>query len=369
MKCNFISSHRSRTIVISLVSILGLIYSAQQLYLLVSMPEDIDEISVLANDMKFEDEEKNHKSLFRVNKINVAYKSNDKKNQRTNEDLNWNIPENSDEDLQSFLELMSSWPDQKPKAAVYYLVQSRRIDSLVSSLSSLDNYFNNQYNYPVIIFHEDDLLKVHHALIRSKTTSRLFFQRITFEIPPYLNRSAIIFDIPCLSHISYRHMCRFHAKLIYEQPIMAKLQYGWRLDDDSELLQPIGYDVFRWMQERSIQYGYILIHYDSLLCTKGLWDAVESYIKLNNIRSQFEWKEPMIYYNNFELSDLSIWTSPLYKRFIDYIDRLGGIFYHRWGDAPIKSLAVSLFVPENKTHYFLDVAYKHVRFFNHSFIW
>ena len=44
-----------------------------------------------------------------------------------------------------------------------------------------------------------------------------------------------------------------------------------------------------------------------------------------------------------------------YQEFIEYIDHLGGIYYRRWGDAPIKTIAVSMFVPRNNTHKYADI--------------
>ena len=41
-------------------------------------------------------------------------------------------------------------------------------------------------------------------------------------------------------------MCRFHSNLIYQQPIIAELEYKLRLDDDSLVTSPIEYDLFRW---------------------------------------------------------------------------------------------------------------------------
>jgi len=68
-----------------------------------------------------------------------------------------------------------------------------------------------------------------------------------------------------------------------------------------------------------------------------------------------------MFYNNFEVSDLDVWRSREYRDYIDYIDRTGGIYYGRWGDAPIKTLAVTLFIPQNRTHQFHDVEYSHGR--------
>jgi len=56
-----------------------------------------------------------------------------------------------------------------------------------------------------------------------------------------------------------------------------------------------------------------------------------------------------------------VWRSPEYRDFIDYIDRTGGIYYQRWGDATIKTVAVTLFVPKNRIHQFKDMGYIHGR--------
>ena len=56
---------------------------------------------------------------------------------------------------------------------------------------------------------------------------------------------------------------------------------------------------------------------------------------------------------------MSVWTSTAYRQFIDHVDRRGGIYYFRWGDAPIKTIGVTLFVEKDKTHLFKNIAYKH----------
>ena len=43
----------------------------------------------------------------------------------------------------------------------------------------------------------------------------------------------------------YKHMCRFQSILIYQQPIIAELEYKFRLDDDSLVTSLIEYDIFR----------------------------------------------------------------------------------------------------------------------------
>jgi len=46
--------------------------------------------------------------------------------------------------------------------------------------------------------------------------------------------------------------------------------------------------------------------------------------------------------------------------YFDYLDHKGGFFYERWGDAPVHSIAASLFLPKRDIHFFNDLGYYHV---------
>ena len=263
----------------------------------------------------------------------------------------------SQEELERFREHFKNWPKTKPKAAIYVLTS--RIEELRSMLQSLDKYFNDRFHYPVIVFHEIGITEL-IPQIRSFTSSSLFFQLVTFEVPSFINQP-VPENISCHSTIAYRHMCRFNAKLVYEEATIKELEYYWRLDDDSLILSPIPYDVFVYMRDKELHYGYFRIINDKSSCVYALWHVTGRYIKENNIQPTFfkQWHHPMIYYNNFEISSTRLWMSREFKDYIEYLDRLGGIFYFRWGDAPIHSLALSLFLPKNQTHEFLDIRYTH----------
>jgi len=274
-----------------------------------------------------------------------------------------------DQECLRFRNILLTWPQNKPKAAVYYLAETSRLFRLYSSVTSLYHSFLHSFDYPVIVFHEANLCGEEiRRKLRKHVNVRLFFQEVQFGIPGHVNASAVIFNIKCLSHIGYRHMCRFHAKQVYEQAILVGLEYVWRLDDDSLLPASINYDLFAFMQRYRYQYGYIKIHRDSYDCTTGLWEAAKHYQKLKLLESPYfdSWTEPKIFYNNFEISALSLWMSKQYQDYINYIDLLGGIYYHRWGDAPIKSIAVTLFLHEQGTHLFADVTYQHGNFFKNA---
>lgn len=264
---------------------------------------------------------------------------------------------------------------EKPvKAVVVYLARSKPKDiaELKLSLSLLDVNFNDKFKYPVIIFHEDineNLMKK----IREATRSKVQFEKVRFEIPDFLNKEKIpefiYVDGDCFS-IGYRHMCRFFSGIIFQHPALKEYDYYWRLDTDSFLLDKINYDVFQFMQERDLEYGYIDIFKDEP-ASKGLWDTTKKYIEDNNIKPKFLHKfmsngvwDRSYYYTNFEISKLDFWRSDEFISFFNYLDRSGGIYKYRWGDHVIHLLAVSMFVSEDHVHKFSDIAYQHQGFIN-----
>jgi len=255
---------------------------------------------------------------------------------------------------------LQRWPENKPKALIYYLIRFENLQRVINSLDLLDEYFNNKFQYPIVFFHEKEpSYDVLRLKIRSSTNSKVYFQSISFEMPEFLPKN--LKQRSCTWRLGYRHMCRFHAKLIYEQVIIRGFEFAWRLDHDSEILQPIHYDVFKFMRNNNLQYGYVIVINEAPRCAVNLWESVEFYIRNTTTRTTFfeQWQEYRMFYNNFEISRLSLWFSDDYQSYIQYIDRLGGIYYHRWGDAPIKTLAVSMFVPWNQTHHFKDIGYRH----------
>ena len=51
-----------------------------------------------------------------------------------------------------------------------------------------------------------------------------------------------------------------------------------------------------------------------------------------------------------------------YLDFFESLDKDGGFFYERWGDAPVHSIAAGLLLKKEQIHFFEDIAYYHVPF-------
>ncbi|KAJ2676023.1 hypothetical protein GGI25_003757 [Coemansia spiralis] len=65
------------------------------------------------------------------------------------------------------------------------------------------------------------------------------------------------------------------------------------------------------------------------------------------------------FWSNFEIGSLDFLRSEQYMSYFDYLDRAGGFFYERWGDAPVHSLGVTMFLNKNEVHWFEDIGYYH----------
>lgn len=46
-------------------------------------------------------------------------------------------------------------------------------------------------------------------------------------------------------------------------------------------------------------------------------------------------------------------------QYVKFLDEKGGFFYERWGDAPVHSLAVALFLPKEKVIHLDYISYRH----------
>lgn len=65
------------------------------------------------------------------------------------------------------------------------------------------------------------------------------------------------------------------------------------------------------------------------------------------------------FWSNFEIARVDLWDNPLYESYFQYLEKHGGFYKERWGDAPVHSLAVGMLLDLNEVHYFRDFGYRH----------
>ena len=67
-------------------------------------------------------------------------------------------------------------------------------------------------------------------------------------------------------------------------------------------------------------------------------------------------------WSNFEIGSLNWLRSQQYLDFFNFLDKEGGFFYERWGDAPVHSIAAGLMLKKEEIHFFNEIAYYHPPF-------
>lgn len=286
---------------------------------------------------------------------------------------------------------------KRDDSVIIYLADGNpnRITDLIHSLQNLDTYFNQRYDYPILIFYSidednDNNNKVpvispdQQMYLQSQTLSALTF--VPIHLSSYAGSSAsvagsFVQQAPSILHgrftIGYRHMCNFFAGPIAFEKALQPYRYYWRFDTDSFLASPIPYDIFMRMAQNSYKFGWATKQCDWPTVTKGLYDIaydtfntpgqplvnkLENDMKDSTCPKGTDTDTPYnsrIYYNNFEIVDLEFLRSPAYQAFYYRIAELGGIYTHRWGDAPIRTLAVRALLPSSAIHHFNDISYWH----------
>ena len=276
-----------------------------------------------------------------------------------------------------------------PKAAIFVLSQNtvERKIYLKTSLYFLFKNFNTVYKYPVIILHEGDYderskneIKMS---IRSECRNLIKFQELDscdFVVPEHIdidkmNKCIEVAPVPYWRNKNYRIMCYFWIKHFFKY--CKDYDYVMRLDDDSIIEEKINADLFDLMEKKDLNYVSNLLHIDCSICNYGMKDFFiklcpnskeklnelfidhklkndvnyfnkfkEVYEIINNSKydeNEFDMSMPVMYYNNFSITKPIIWNSPEIKNIINEIDKIGYIFYYRWGDAPLQTIIMKIY--------------------------
>lgn len=261
------------------------------------------------------------------------------------------------------------------KNCIIYLVRSSQddIEMLNKSLALLYGNLLRHTAADVIIFHEKDFygfiseIKAEFEIKYIEVDlERRYPAEIESQIPEFFphpthGNGPVAFGHPGFSR-GYRNMCRFFSGeyLNYLQGY----KYYLRLDTDSYILSDLGYDIFNWASSKDLIYGYCkqAVQLDNPLVVEGLKEFSVSFADSNSFNiivhpNQIE--NGKMYYTNIELGDADWLKNSNYYNYYKEIDRNGGIYIHRWGDAPIKYIGINMFCDPSKIIPLEGFVYQH----------
>eukprot|EP01059_Diplonema_ambulator_P029953 TRINITY_DN499_c0_g1_i5.p1 TRINITY_DN499_c0_g1~~TRINITY_DN499_c0_g1_i5.p1 ORF type:complete len:659 (+),score=156.66 TRINITY_DN499_c0_g1_i5:1203-3179(+) len=273
--------------------------------------------------------------------------------------------------------------DRLVNGVIIYLDSKRK--PIEKALVLVQKHFLSCWPYPVHVFKEG-VTEQYVQQVRSVTTSQVNFTEIGhfFDIPPNnISMGTLNFWIDVMKygrghHFGYRMMCRFFSGIFAQYTFLKQYDYYWRLDTDSWIREPVLVDPFRHMVATGCRYGHMSSHHsDKETVTRNLYPTVLEWAEEYNVAEENitrlnrrvtsntgEYKRAM-YYNNFEIASVPWITGDAYKSFFNYLDYTDGFMKYRWGDAPVRTLAVHLMLDDTEICDFENyLPYKHGAFNN-----
>jgi hypothetical protein len=231
--------------------------------------------------------------------------------------------------------------------AVIYLVNhtEQSITDMKKSLRLLQTNYLKKFPCDVICFHEKEL----SLEVRNEISQDVRWVELDFSYPPWIDQSKI-----CRERApGYLHMCRFFGNSVFHHSVLQEYEYTLRLDTDSEILSPIQVNLFETAHNRKIIYGYVddTIR-DQPQFIYGLRDCCQQIVNVEHLEIG------RVYYTNIELCRRDWFISNPWNALSTHIDFNGGIYYHRWGDAPIRYIGVQLYT-KPADRWILPVHYRH----------
>ncbi|KAJ7255861.1 glycosyltransferase family 15 protein [Mycena haematopus] len=270
-------------------------------------------------------------------------------------------------------------------ATLLMLARNSDLAGAISSVSQIQDKFNNHCNYPFVFLNEEPFTENFRREMMKLTNGSVSFGLVPKEHwvqPDWIDEDIaragrekmVAQDIIYAGSVPYRNMCRFNSGFFFKHELLQPYRYYWRVEPDIQYFCDIPYDPFHFMQENDKIYGFTISFYEWEPTIPTLWKNVKEFmakhpehIADNNAMSYLsddggETYNLCHFWSNFEIADMDFWRGPAYQAFFSFLEHKGGFYYERWGDAPVHSIAAALFAPKTKLHFFQDVGYRHQPF-------
>ncbi|CAF1386388.1 unnamed protein product, partial [Rotaria sordida] len=260
-----------------------------------------------------------------------------------------------------------NWLNVAPKSylgVIVYLAKYSELKSLQTSLAQLSRLLSNNPR-PVVIFHEGDLSAndIQQSLAQTLGNhTPLAFECIKFSNSPIQPGRVHRRWSP-----QYFHMCRFFTLMLPNHPLLTLFSYYWRLDTHSYIFgrKPIE-DPFDIMQKRRIQYAFTMANIEDEVHIPGLWTIFHQFLKEHCLKPSIAFRKTQtrwfndyslaIIFTNFAIANVSLFRDhSLIRAWLHKVDRNGGIYRHRWGDAPIHTLILTQLISRNQLLHHLSI--------------
>ncbi|KAI5807068.1 nucleotide-diphospho-sugar transferase [Geopyxis carbonaria] len=303
---------------------------------------------------------------------------------------------------------------KRENAAFVVLARNKELPGVIQSVRSIERHFNRWFHYPYVFLNDGEFNQTFKDTIKNYTSGDVEFGQIDSSMwgfPDWVDvddaeesiakqgDAAIMYG----GMASYHHMCRFYSGFFYKHELLQKYEWYWRLEPEIKYFCDITYDPFAHMARNNKTYGFTIAVKELKETVPNLFRYASAFKRSRNIKSQGLWemfteekerpkeqakdslpedikkmepgqgKIPNVdpdamedekynmchFWSNFEIARLDFFRSQAYEDFFNMMDKSGGFWAERWGDAPIHSLAAGVLLGPQDVHYFRDFGYRH----------
>ncbi|CAI4055783.1 hypothetical protein SKDZ_02G3050 [Saccharomyces kudriavzevii ZP591] len=285
----------------------------------------------------------------------------------------------------------------KGNGTILSLVKNSDLENIIGSIRQLEKQYNKNFGYPYTFLNDEEFTDefkdgIRNILPKDRIVNFGIISPDKWNMPDGIDRERYDKEMEKMETgevlyakvESYHNMCRFYSKEYYNHPLLSEYRYVWRLEPSVDFYCKIEYDIFQFMSMNDKIYGFVLNIYDDPETIRTLWTSTMEFVKEHpdylNVGGAFKWlkdnsQNPKCYedtqgystchfWTNFEIVDLEFLRSEPYEQYVQFLDKKGGFYYERWGDAPVRSLALALFADKSRIHWFRDIGYHHVPYAN-----
>ncbi|KAF9026459.1 alpha-1,2-mannosyltransferase [Hymenopellis radicata] len=298
--------------------------------------------------------------------------------------LEYYVPPDSEsliagEDLESIIPGNTT---ARANAAFVILARNSDIDNTVRSIREMEERFNRRFGYPYVVLNEVEFTEEFKERVSVLTSAKMEFGVIPPEHwyqPDWIDedraakaRADMVKDgIIYAGSVAYRNMCRFNSGFFFKHPLLLPYRWYWRIEPDVHFHCDMQYDPFVFMEQNKKVYGFTITMYEFEKTIPTLWGHVKEFMRLHpehvvkdnamNFQSGDggETYNLCHFWSNFEIADMEFWRGAAYQDFFAYLEKQGGFYYERWGDAPVHSIAANIFASKQQVHFFDDIGYEH----------
>ncbi|CUS11272.1 unnamed protein product [Tuber aestivum] len=256
---------------------------------------------------------------------------------------------------------------------------------MVPAMRDLERTSNHKCNYPWTFFNHAEFSQEFRERTQAETKAECRYEVISkdhWAIPSWTNNDLMAESAKLLEEKkvhysrlkSYHQMCRWNSERFHDHPALKDIRRYWRVEPKVEyLLLRCGLRRVQVHGPQQQTYGFVIKICDPPESIETLWPHTLEFLAENpdylHPKYAMAWltdsknrpdHQKSRYWtchfrSNFEIADMNLWRSKKYRDYFDHLDRPGGFFYERWGDAPVRSIALGLIEDKNRIHWFRDI--------------